>query len=107
MGKRTVCRDHINYAAIEKQLTLVDSTKCSVCEKKNRPKTLTDLARMMEHTASDMRFAYDHPDYDPHGITWARDFENIVFEYIKAIHVSYAKNFVNAINKQYEIKKNE
>jgi len=99
--KRYFCDTHYMSIGLGKG-AIRDLEKCSICRYLKRPATLKDIARDLERVAESMRFAHEHSHYDPHGITYARDFEKAVIRYLKAIHKDYRKNFITALEKEVE-----
>lgn len=97
MRKRELCQNHTSYIKNKSCNISKDNPNCSICRWQERPITLKDFARDLEGIAENLRFAHDHPDYDPHGITFLGDFENVVVKFLNSIDKSYRKNMLESI----------
>lgn len=85
--KRNLCPQH-SYGRYKKPVMLTNDD-CSLCRWENRPYTLLDFANALNHISEAMRIAAEDEYYDPHGITYAYDFNRIITEWFKNIHESY------------------
>jgi len=95
--KRFLCPKHIHHLKTEGKSVNLDSNQCTICRWEKRPKTLVNIANVLEHIASDMRYAHENPYYDPHGITYHDKFISVMVDYLQAIHPAYRKQIINKI----------
>lgn len=95
--KRYLCPSHGHL--LKTKPVGLSTELCSVCRWENRTWTLTDFASQLEDIAQSLRFADERPDYDPHGITYARDITSFIKTWLKTIHPDYRKGLLEEINK--------
>ena len=101
--KHNLCYKHAYHKKNKtRPIQLTDEAECSICRWDKRPDTKKDIARKLEDTAYSMRHAFDNPNYDPFGFSYAPDMENIILGWIKAINEPYKKQLVDKINQEYE-----
>lgn len=97
--KRFLCPKHSHHLKVQGKPVLLSSiVDCSICRWKQRIWTLVDFAQELENIASSMRLAHDNPGYDPMGITYGYDFQDLVKVWIKTIHPDYKESFLKAMN---------
>jgi hypothetical protein len=65
--------------------------------------TLVDLARALEDVAGNLRFCHEAGEYyDPHGITWLRNLEGTIEDFLDMVHKDYRKNILNRLNEKFK-----
>lgn len=100
--KRFLCPKHIHHLKTEGKSIELSTEKCTICRWENRPWTLADLAYELEGLAYTLRMVHDSPGYDPHGISYGRDMNNLVLTWMRMIHPDYRKQLLNEIKGEFE-----
>lgn len=75
----------------------LSAAQCGVCRWESRPIRLKDLARGLEDVAWAVRFAEEHPSYDPIGLSWSQPLNKLMARFYKAMHPDYRKSFIKEI----------
>jgi len=97
--KRELCDKHYHHAKLKSANIIKDNPKCSICRWENRPWTLKDFATEFRNIADSLEICHDNPYYDPFGITFSKDIEDTVINFLNSIHPDYRKIMLDKINK--------
>lgn len=105
--KRFLCQSHGHHLAkCHTRWGVFPGTTatCTICRWEARPWTLGDFASELRDISENMAFCQQDEYYDPHGITYAQQFCNVMRQWVKMIHPAYAKNLMKELNEEYQAK---